>query len=100
MNPIPTWLALTARILLILLIPIFLTLANVRLLLTPAFPEIEYNLPGFPDDPYGFTKDDRLKWSKTAIDYLLNDQGIAFLGTLRFPEGQTAPPESCKYYLD
>jgi len=100
MNPMPAWLSLTARIFLTILIPIFLTLANVRLLLTHAFPEIEYSLPGFPDDPYGFTKADRLKWSEIAVDYLLNNQGIAFLGALRFPEGQTAPPESCKYYLD
>lgn len=100
MNPMPAWLSIAARVLLMLLIPIFITLTNVRLLLTPTFPEIEYNLPGFPEDPYGFTKADRLQWSKIAIDYLLNNQGIAFLGNLHFPEGQTAPKESCKYYLD
>jgi integral membrane protein (TIGR01906 family) len=100
MQPIPPWLSVTARVLLTILIPIFITLTNVRLLLTPTFPEIEYNLPGFPDDPYGFTKADRLKWARIAIDYLLNNESIAFLSTLRFPEGQTAPEESCQYYLD
>jgi integral membrane protein (TIGR01906 family) len=100
MRPMPPWLILACRIVLVALIPVVLTLTNVRLLLTHAFPEIEYSLPGFPDDPYGFTKEDRLKWSKLSIDYLLNDQGISFLRNLRFPEGETAPPESCPFYLD
>ena len=100
MRKMPPWLILTCRILLIALIPIVLTLTNVRLLMTHLFPEIEYSLPGFPADPYGFTKEDRLKWSKLSIDYLHNNQGIEFLRELRFPEGVTAPPESCVYYLD
>lgn len=100
MRTMPAWLILACRVVLIVLIPIVLTLTNVRLLLTHAFPEIEYNLPGFPADPYGFTKEDRLKWSKISIDYLLNAEGIEFLRNLRFPPGQTAPPESCQYYLD
>ena len=98
MNPMPAWLALTCRLLLIALVPVALTLTNVRLLMTPLFPNFEYNLPGFPLDLYGFTKEDRLKWSKVAIDYLLNNAGIEFLADLRFPEGQTAPLESCGDY--
>ena len=98
MKPMPAWLTLTCRILLIVLIPVVLTLTNVRLLMTPIFPNVEYNLSGFPLDLYGFSKADRLKWSKVAIDYLLNNAGIEFLGNLRFPEGQTAPPESWEYY--
>jgi integral membrane protein (TIGR01906 family) len=96
----PTWLLVVCRVLIIVLIPIILTLTNVRLLLTHTFPEIEYSLPGFPADLYGFTKADRLYWSKLSIDYLLNNQGIAFLRDLRFPAGVTAPAESCQFYLD
>jgi len=98
MKPMPAWLVLTCRILLIVLIPVVLTLTNVRLLMLPLFPSVEYNLSDFPPDLYGFTKEDRLKWSNVAIDYLLNNAGIEFLGNLRFPEGQTAPPESWQYY--
>lgn len=79
-----------------LLMPVVLVMAAVRLLLTPAFLIIEYNTPGFPPDPYGFTKSERLRWSKVAVQYLLNDAEIGFLGDLRFPEGQQAPPESCQ----
>jgi integral membrane protein (TIGR01906 family) len=96
----PAWLLLICRVVLIVLIPVVLTLTNVRLLLTHAFPEVEYSLPGFPADPYGFTKADRLRYSKISIDYLLNNQGIAFLRDLRFPPGVTAPPDSCPFYLD
>ena len=100
MRTMPAWLVLTCRIVLTVLIPFVLVLTNVRLLLTPLFPAIEYRLPAFPDDFYGFTQADRLKWSVVAIDYLLNNESIRYLGDLRFPDGQTAPPESCQYYLD
>jgi integral membrane protein (TIGR01906 family) len=70
-----------------LLLPLALTFLGVRLLLTHAFPEIEYRLPGFPKDSYGFNLQERLHWSKISIDYLLNDADISFLGNLRFPDG-------------
>jgi integral membrane protein (TIGR01906 family) len=71
-----------------LLVPVALVMAGVRLLLTPAFVRFEYSTPGFPDDPFGFTRQDRLRWSQVAVDYLLNDEGISFLGDLRFDDGQ------------
>ncbi len=70
-----------------ILLPVALTFLGVRLLLTHAFPEIEYRTPGFPADEYGFTLQDRLQWSRISIDYLLNNTGISFLGDLTFPDG-------------
>ncbi len=70
-----------------LLIPIFLLMLGVRILLTPAFPEVEYRMPGFPDDPYGFTQAERLEYGKIAIKYLVNDAGPEFLGDLIFKNG-------------
>jgi integral membrane protein (TIGR01906 family) len=70
-----------------LLLPVSLTFLGVRLLLTNTFPEIEYRLPGFPVDEYGFTLQDRLQWSKISITYLLNDAEISFLGNNKFPDG-------------
>ncbi len=69
------------------LLPIALTFLGLRLLLTHAFPAIEYRLPGFPADQYGFTIQDRLKWSEISIDYLVNNADISFLGNLTFPDG-------------
>jgi integral membrane protein (TIGR01906 family) len=70
-----------------LLLPLALTFLGLRLLLTHAFPDIEYRLPWFPADEYGFTLQDRLHWSHISIDYLLNNSDISFLGDLTFPDG-------------
>ena len=70
-----------------LLLPLALTFLGVHLLLTHAFPAIEYRLPGFPVDEYGFTLQDRLHWSQLSIDYLINNADISFLGDLTFPDG-------------
>ena len=83
-----------------LLVPIALVLTSVRLLISPLFLRIEYNTPGFPTDRYGFTKEDRLHWSRIAVQYLLNSADISFLADLRFPDGQIAPPQSCQFMDD
>ena len=72
-----------------LLVPGALVLTAVRLMLTPAFLHLEYNMPGFPADRFGFTKEDRLYWSQIALDYLVNSEGISFLGDLRFEDGNS-----------
>ena len=69
------------------LVPVVLILTSVRLLLTPAFVQLEYRTPNFPADPYGFSQQDRLYWSQIALDYLLNDEGISFLEELKFENG-------------
>jgi integral membrane protein (TIGR01906 family) len=72
-----------------ILVPVALCLTAVRAMLTPIYVQYEYNSPGFPADPYGFTKADRLYWSNIALDYLLNNAGISFLGDLRFKDGSS-----------
>ncbi len=76
-----------ARSLLWLTIPVALLLSSVRLLLTPAFVRLDYSLPGFPQDGYGFSMQERISWAEIALDYLLNDEPITFLGDLRFENG-------------
>lgn len=70
-----------------LLVPVALLFLGIRLLLTPAFLRLEYRMPGFPADTYGFSLDDRLHWSSYALDYLVNDAGVEYLGDLAFPDG-------------
>jgi integral membrane protein (TIGR01906 family) len=48
-----------------------IVLTAIRVALTPLFISIEYRLPGFPPDEFGFTTEDRLYWSDYSIDYLL-----------------------------
>jgi integral membrane protein (TIGR01906 family) len=69
------------------LTPIVLLGFALRLLLSPLFLQIEYRMPGFPDDSYGLTREDRLRWAPFAVDYLVNREDISYLGDLRFDDG-------------
>ena len=69
------------------LIPIVLIGLGLRILLTPLFLKVEYNMPYFPPDEYGFTKEDRLKWAPFALNYLVNSADISYLGNLAFNDG-------------
>lgn len=70
------------------LMPLMVLMFSVRLLITPFFAKVEYRMPGFPEDPYGFSLEDRLKWSAPSIEYLVNSESITFLGTLVFEDGE------------
>lgn len=86
-----------ASLLIMVFMPVILMLGAVRLVLAPWYVEVEYHMPGFPADMYGFTQADRLKYSHIALDYLLNDAGIDFLGDLHFENGGMAPMQSCQF---
>lgn len=94
MKPLPHWLLLACRFVLLLLVPVVITLTNVRLLMTPLFPEVEYNLPHFPADPYGFTKAQRLFWSKRSIDFILANPSVGHLKDWKFPEDGISPTDT------
>ncbi len=72
-----------ASVLTVVVVPLFF----VRLLLIPAFPALEYRMPGFPEDTYGFTYEERVKWATYGIEYLINEAGPEYLGDLRFDDG-------------
>jgi integral membrane protein (TIGR01906 family) len=76
------------RVAITALTPILLVLGSARLVMSPLFLQIEYNRPGFPEDYYGFTREDRLRYAPFAVDYLLNGEGISYLGDLTFPDGR------------
>jgi integral membrane protein (TIGR01906 family) len=82
--------AVVGLVLVTLVVPFFLIMTSIRILLIPyIFVDTEYSLPGFPSDSYGFTQADRLKWSHVSIDYMLNDQPIAWLANQRLPDGNS-----------
>jgi integral membrane protein (TIGR01906 family) len=72
----------------ILLTPIVLLGLGLRILLTPLFYNVEYRMPYFPPDPYGFTMQDRLHWASYAVNYLINNADISYLGNLTFADGK------------
>ena len=70
-----------------IIVPIALIGLGLRVLLTHLFLQVEYNMPYFPQDEFGFTKEDRLKWAPYALDYLTNSADISYLGDLKFEDG-------------
>jgi integral membrane protein (TIGR01906 family) len=70
-----------------LLIPFALVGTALRILLSPIFINIEYRMPYFPADEYGFTQQDRLQWAPFALEYLVNNSDISYLGDLKFADG-------------
>jgi integral membrane protein (TIGR01906 family) len=68
-------------------LPFFLIMIAVRILLTPIFINAEYRIPGFPEDSYGFTTQDRLYWAQISLDYLQNNESLSFLQQYNLPDG-------------
>jgi integral membrane protein (TIGR01906 family) len=73
----------------VLSLPVMLVLLSVRLVMTEQFLQIEYNRPGFPEDSYGFTTEDRLEYGPYGVLYLTNNEPISYLADLEI-NGATA----------
>ncbi|PJF41965.1 MAG: TIGR01906 family membrane protein [Phototrophicales bacterium] len=73
----------------ILALPPFFVLLSVRLVTNTIFLQLEYNRPNFPEDLYGFSTEDRLKYGSYGVNYLLNDEDIDYLANLEI-NGQPA----------
>jgi integral membrane protein (TIGR01906 family) len=80
-------LPLLLRGFLALAVPLMLVLGSARLVMTPLYLNLEYNRAGFPPDFYGFSTQDRLRFAPYALDYLMNGQGIHYLGDLESKDG-------------
>jgi len=70
-----------------LLVPVALIGTALRILLSPIFINIEYRMPYFPVDEYGFSQQDRLRWAPFALKYLVNNSDVSYLGDLKFDDG-------------
>jgi integral membrane protein (TIGR01906 family) len=77
----------TASWIVTLITPLFLAGLALRLMLAPWFLHLEYRMPYFPADEYGFTTQDRLQWAPFALDYLINGAPSSYLGDLQFEDG-------------
>lgn len=87
MSPAARGLQRGMTIVIAILVPFLLVLGIVRVLFTPASLSLEYNMPYFPPDAYGFTTQDRLHWATPTLEYLFNDAGISYLADLKFSDG-------------
>ena len=79
------------RWLITLALPFLLVTASVRLLLSHSFLQLEYQRPGFPADPYGFTAADRLEYGMHAIDFLFQAGDASALATLQIERHSCVP---------
>jgi len=68
--------------------PFVILMLSVRIMITPVFARVEYGMPNFPEDPFGFSLEDRLVWSEPSIKYLVNNEGIEYLQELNFGDGE------------
>lgn len=77
----------SARFILTVAVFYLLIAASARLVMTPLFLQLEYGRPGFPEDPYGLSVEDRLHYAPPVLDYLIYNQTIDSLASLFFPDG-------------
>ena len=77
----------TFTVIVMVLTPLVILMIAIRLLIMPSFARMAYRLPGFPADPYGFTQEDRMRWSEPSINYLVNAEDISYLSSLAFENG-------------
>jgi integral membrane protein (TIGR01906 family) len=75
------------RIFLVAAFPLLILLAWVRIMLLPAFVELEYQRPGFPPDPFGFTTAERIHWANISREYLLTGAGPDFFAQYHLADG-------------
>ena len=73
--------------LLSILTPFLLITTAMRTALSPLFVNIEYHLPNFPPDTYGFTTEERLEWANYSIQYLLGKLSKQEFSSFETPEG-------------
>jgi integral membrane protein (TIGR01906 family) len=73
--------------LIVLCTPFLIVTTAMRIALSPIFYSIEYNLPNFPEDSYGLTKQDRLKWADVSIKFLQGTVSTEEYSALQFPDG-------------
>jgi len=76
-----------ASLLLSLAAPLLVIMTAIRVLLTPIFYQVEYHMPYFPEDPFGFTLIERLEGARISIDYLVNDAGIDYFNAYKLTDG-------------
>ena len=75
------------NLLVTLAVPIILCNLTILLLLSPLYINFEYQRPGFPQDSYGFSTEERLLFGNQTRRYLVTTQSLDALRDLAFPDG-------------
>ena len=75
------------NLLVTLSIPLILCTLSILVLLSPVFVNFEYQRPGFPEDSYGFSSEERLDFGNQTRRYLFSYQSLDVLRQLEFKNG-------------
>jgi len=70
-----------------ILTPVFLITSAMRTALSPIFVNIEYKMPNFPPDSFGFTTEERLHWANYSIQYMVGEVSEEEYSAFQFPDG-------------
>lgn len=70
-------------------VPFVVLMLSVRLVATPVFLWAVYHWPGFPEDRFGFSLQDRMLYGSYGLDYVLNFAPERYLGELTTAQGET-----------
>jgi integral membrane protein (TIGR01906 family) len=68
-------------------IPIVICVLSILILLSPVFMNLEYRMPNFPVDNYGFSTEERLDFGNRTRRYLITNSTLDDLGDLKFDSG-------------
>jgi integral membrane protein (TIGR01906 family) len=78
-------------LLITLALPFLLVVLSIRLVANPWFIHLEYNRPGFPPDPYGFTTAQRTSLAMDGLYSVLPEgEGLIRLQQAKLPDGGSA----------
>lgn len=69
-------------------IPIVICVLSILILLSPVFMNLEYQLPNFPEDHYGFSTEERLDFGNQTRRYLITKATLDDLRELKFDSGE------------
>jgi integral membrane protein (TIGR01906 family) len=88
------------RLIIVVAVPVVLTMAAVRSLTLPWYPAWAYERSGFPEDPLGMSRQERLRLARAAVRYLNVRRGSDLLRDLRLPDGARAFNERELEHMD
>ena len=69
----------STKILIVFLLPFWILIGSVRLLVTSDYMRVEYNRAGFPEDLFGFNKEQRIGFASENVRYLRDNLPISTL---------------------
>ncbi len=78
------------QLLVVLSIPIFLLVADLRIVTGHWFVRWEYGKADFPPDPFGLSAAERTRLAEVCVDFLATNGSLSLLENLRLPEGEPA----------